>query len=421
MSAPHHRGAGAAQTPVAAHSGPPSPQLARHQARCGPPPRHASQPGATRPKLGSVPEITPRSLPVAGGQRDRGRLDARHRPRRSDAAGLRRAAGPAAPRRAARPGPRRRPDRPHRRAAGRPAGRDSPRAAGGSPPGRAGTCAARRACCPPTSTRWKRQRPGTRARSRSRSAGRGRWRPRSSWPAARIRRSPTRGRVADLTASLAEGVAAHVAEVRDRVPGAQVLLQLDEPALPAVLAGEVPTASGLNRLPVPEPSASKPACAPSSAPPPAFTLVHCCAMSVPFGMIKGAGADGVGCDLGKLRRTEEDALAEAVEAGLGILAGVLPGSDQPARRPFAAFAAGRDTSPGAEPPEPRDLGSGSVGPAPGQERARGLADTERAGARQPPSARQTAERVIELWRRMGWPTARGGPDPGRSASRARWC
>src|SRR5512146_1322611 len=56
------------------------------------------------------------------------------------------------------------------------------------------------------------------------------------------------GAVADLTGSLAEGVAAHVAEVRKRVPGATLVLQLDEPSLPAVLAGAVPSASGLNRI-----------------------------------------------------------------------------------------------------------------------------------------------------------------------------
>ncbi len=140
------------------------------------------------------------------------------------------------------------------------------------------------------------------------------------------------GAVADLIASLAEGVTAHVAEVRGRVPGARIMLQLDEPALPAVIAGDVPTASGLNRLPAPEPSASKPPCAPSSAPR-RFALVHCCAMSVPFGMIKGAGANGVGCDLSKLRRTEEDGLAETVKAGLGILAGVLPATGPEGGRP----------------------------------------------------------------------------------------
>jgi hypothetical protein len=172
------------------------------------------------------------------------------------------------------------------------------------------------------------------------------------------------GAVADLTASLAEGVAAHVADVRKRVPGARVLVQLDEPALPAVIAGDVPTASGLNRLPAPDAADVETSLGAIISAAATFTVVHCCAMPVPFGMIKGAGADGAGCDLSKLRRTEEDALAETVEAGLGILAGVVPA----------------------------------------------LAGAEGAGAQQPPPARQAAERVIELWRRMGWPTAGGGPE-----------
>ena len=54
------------------------------------------------------------------------------------------------------------------------------------------------------------------------------------------------GALADLTDSLAEGLAAHVADVRKRVPGAAVVVQLDEPSIPAALAGRVPTASGLN-------------------------------------------------------------------------------------------------------------------------------------------------------------------------------
>ena len=180
------------------------------------------------------------------------------------------------------------------------------------------------------------------------------------------------GAIADLTASLAEGIAAHVAEVRKRVPGAQVLLQLDEPGLPAVIAGDVPTASGLNRLPIPEAASIETGLGAIISAAATFTVVHCCALSVPFGMIKGAGADGAGCDLSKLRRVEEDALAEVVEAGLGILAGAVPATGQE-----AAFI-----------------------------------DAERPGVAQPPSPRRTAERVIELWRRMGWPVARGGPDPG---------
>ena len=184
--------------------------------------------------------------------------------------------------------------------------------------------------------------------------------------------------VADLTASLAEGVAAHVADVRSRVPGAKLLLQLDEPALPAVIAGEVPTASGLNRLPVPEAASLETGLGTIISAAATFTAVHCCATSVPFGMIRNAGADGAGCDLSKLGRAEEDALAEAVEAGLGILAGVVP--------------------------------------ATGQEAAGDLSGARRAGAGRPPSARQAAERVTGLWRRMGWPAGRGGAGPGGLAA-----
>src|SRR6266702_4840140 len=64
------------------------------------------------------------------------------------------------------------------------------------------------------------------------------------------------GAVAELIESLAEGVRAHVGDVRKRVPGGQLVLQLDEPSLPTVLAGSVPTASGLNRLPAPEASSA---------------------------------------------------------------------------------------------------------------------------------------------------------------------
>ena len=141
------------------------------------------------------------------------------------------------------------------------------------------------------------------------------------------------GAVRDLTVSLAEGVAAHVAGVRARVPGAQLLLQLDEPSLPAVLGGAVPSASGLNRVrPVEEADAQSGLRTVLSAAP-APTLVHCCGMSAPLGIIRGAGADGAGIDLGVLRRGEEDVLAEAVEAGLGIFAGAVPATPRQHRPP----------------------------------------------------------------------------------------
>ena len=151
-----------------------------------------------------------------------------------------------------------------------------------------------------------------------------------------------RGAVADLAASLAEGVAAHLAAVAARVPGARLLLQLDEPALPSVLAGAVPTASGWRRLPaVPADDATERLRAVLGAGP-GQAIVHCCASHVPFGIIMKSGARGVWFDLGQLRREDEDPLAEAVESGLGIFAGAIkPVSSE---RPEAGQMATRVTA-----------------------------------------------------------------------------
>jgi hypothetical protein len=139
------------------------------------------------------------------------------------------------------------------------------------------------------------------------------------------------GAVADLTASLAEGIAAHVAEIRGRIPGATVLLQLDEPALPAVLAGSVPTASGLNRVGSVDTTVTSDGLRTVLKAGTAFGVVHCCGREVPFHIMKDAGAQAVSFDLSLLRGEEQqDALAEVVEAGLGVLAGAIQISERAA-------------------------------------------------------------------------------------------
>jgi hypothetical protein len=171
------------------------------------------------------------------------------------------------------------------------------------------------------------------------------------------------GAVADLTASLAEGAAAHVAEVAKRVPGAQLVVQFDEPALAVVAGGEVPTASGLSRLRAVEAEVLRERLAQVIASTGKYTVVHSCSTGVPFGLIRAAGADGLSFDLSQLRRGEEDGVAEAAEAGLGLLTGVIPAVPAP--------DAGR---------------AGPTGPGDGSA-----------------EARQAAERVIRLWRRLGLP------------------
>ena len=175
------------------------------------------------------------------------------------------------------------------------------------------------------------------------------------------------GAVADLTASLAEGVAAHVAELAKRVPGARLVVQLDEPALSAVAGGEVPTASGLSRIAPIEADVLRERLAQVIASTGKYTVVHSCSTAVPFGIIRAAGAGALSFDLSQLRRGEEDAVAEAAEAGLGLLTGVIPAVPAPA-------------SPGPAGP------TGTVAPGDGSA-----------------EARQAAERVISLWRRLGLP------------------
>lgn len=135
------------------------------------------------------------------------------------------------------------------------------------------------------------------------------------------------GAVRDLTASLADGIAAHVTDVRRRLPNAQILLQLDEPALPGVLAGNVPTASGFSRLRAVEPPLAEEALRRVIDATDAYPIIHCCAPNVPYALLRGAGAKAISADATLLR--PDDALAEAAEAGLGFLLGVIPGTDAP--------------------------------------------------------------------------------------------
>ena len=139
-----------------------------------------------------------------------------------------------------------------------------------------------------------------------------------------------RGACRDLAASLAEGLAAHVADVRRRLPGARLLVQLDEPALPGVLAGTVPTASGFGRLRSVEPPVAEELLAKvlRGLPDDVVSVVHCCAADVPVALLRRAGAGALSLDLRlATNRPDRDAfendLGEAIEGGVAFLAGLV--------------------------------------------------------------------------------------------------
>jgi methionine synthase II (cobalamin-independent) len=132
------------------------------------------------------------------------------------------------------------------------------------------------------------------------------------------------GAVADLTDSLAEGLAAHAADVRKRLPGATVVVQVDEPSLPAALAGRVPTASGLSTVAAIDQLVAIERLSTVLSAPDALTVVHCCAKPTPFLYIKEAGASAVSFDVALVGSKETDEIAEVAEGGLALFAGALP-------------------------------------------------------------------------------------------------
>lgn len=133
----------------------------------------------------------------------------------------------------------------------------------------------------------------------------------------------------DLGQSLTEGISQTIAEMRRRLPDVRPVVKLDEPSLPAVLAGSVPTASGFSRhrsvdeMEIGETYAQlvNALATPATGAP---VTVHSCAPGVPVALLHGAGVRGISLDLDQLTTADWDALGAAMESGLWLGAGALP-------------------------------------------------------------------------------------------------
>ncbi|MCW2644856.1 MAG: Methionine synthase vitamin-B12 independent [Pseudonocardiales bacterium] len=135
------------------------------------------------------------------------------------------------------------------------------------------------------------------------------------------------GATRDLAESLAEGLRAHLSDVGSRVPGARLVVQVDEPGLPSVLAGHVPTPSGFGSVrAVSAEVVEQTLRAVLDVAPAGGRVVHCCASDVPIALLRAAGADALAVDLALLGG-QYDALGEAVDAGTSLWLGVLPTVD----------------------------------------------------------------------------------------------
>ncbi|GHE30159.1 methionine synthase [Streptomyces vinaceus] len=141
------------------------------------------------------------------------------------------------------------------------------------------------------------------------------------------------GACRDLAGSLAEGLREHLADVRKRIPGAEIVLQLDEPSLTAVLLGRVRSASKYRTYRAVDRQVVEGALRELFAVHDGEVVVHSCAPEVPFGLLRRAGATGVSFDFSLLTEREDDAVGEAVEGGTKLFVGVVPGTDAPLSDP----------------------------------------------------------------------------------------
>ncbi|MBL8925769.1 MAG: methionine synthase [Pseudonocardia sp.] len=200
-----------------------------------------------------------------------------------------------------------------------------------------------------------------------------------------------RGAVREFAGSLGEGLRAHVVEVAERT-GARVLVQLDEPSLPAVLAGMLPTASGWGTVRSVSAQDAQDLLRDLVAGLEAPVVVHCCAPNPPVRLLAAAGVVGIGIDAtlpvfsGPTALSAAlDALGEVWDAGIPLLLGLVPAV--PPQRTRSAVDSSRATGEASRRESP-DADRGSDDP----------------GA--PSSLRALARRAFDLADRLGFDRAR---------------
>ncbi|WP_102142994.1 methionine synthase [Mycobacterium hubeiense] len=139
------------------------------------------------------------------------------------------------------------------------------------------------------------------------------------------------GALRDLAESLAEGVAAHRAEVARRLD-TTVVVQFDEPSLPAALDGRLTGVTSLTPVhPVDEPVAVSllDACVAG-----ADVMLHSCAAGLPWKLLQRSSIHAVSIDVSTLSAADLDGVGEFLESGRTVMLGVVP-STAPDSRPSA--------------------------------------------------------------------------------------
>ncbi|KAA8964830.1 methionine synthase [Mycobacterium sp.] len=145
------------------------------------------------------------------------------------------------------------------------------------------------------------------------------------------------GAVRDLCASLAEGVAAHRATVARRLD-TPVVVQFDEPSLPAALAGRLSGVTALSPVaPIDEELAVTllDGCVTAAG---TDVLVHSCAAELPWTVLQRSTVHAVSVDVATLHAADLDGIAEFLDSSRTIVLGAVSATAPPQRPPVEQVA-----------------------------------------------------------------------------------
>lgn len=146
------------------------------------------------------------------------------------------------------------------------------------------------------------------------------------------------GAVRDLTISLAEGVAALRAQLIRRLD-AGVVVQFDEPSLPAALAGRLTGVTSFSPVhPVGEAMVTEllDECVAVVG---GDVAIHSCAAALPWKVLQRSSISAISVDVHTLIAADLDGVGEFVESGRTVLLGAVPASASGPRPSAAQIAA----------------------------------------------------------------------------------
>jgi len=150
------------------------------------------------------------------------------------------------------------------------------------------------------------------------------------------------GAIDDMSSSLTQGLLNHLAELSRRLPGTSFVVQIDEPALPAVIAGSLSTPSGFGTVRAADRARVGQLLQSMTAALGEYPVIaHCGHPSAPLRLLKAAGFNALTVDFTDIGTSAVrlDPLGELIEAGTVLLAGLLPGSE-PKAEPGSADGQG---------------------------------------------------------------------------------